>query len=47
MFVVHFSQISVIEELDTNAGKQLSRAATDVKLTMVLKKGTTFRYIHL
>jgi len=30
--------------LDTNAGKQLFQAATDVKLTLVLKKLTTFKY---
>ncbi len=37
---------SVIEEhvLDTNAGKQVSSAATDVQLTLVLKKWTTFKY---
>jgi len=30
--------------LDTNAGKQLSSAATDVKLTLMLKNLTPFRY---
>jgi hypothetical protein len=30
--------------LDTNAGKQLSEAATDFYLTLVLKKGTAFKY---
>jgi hypothetical protein len=35
-----------IEEhtLDTNTGKQVSQAATDVYLTPVLKKCTTFKY---
>ncbi len=38
---------TVIEQhvLDTNAGKKLSWAATDVQLTLVLKKRTTFEYI--
>jgi hypothetical protein len=38
--------IYVIEQhiLDTNAGKQLSLFATDVTLTLVLKKQTTFKY---
>jgi len=31
--------------LDTNAGKQLSQAATDVKLNQALKKLTTFKNI--
>ena len=30
--------------LDTYAGKQLSQAVTDVYLTLVLEKWTTFRY---
>ncbi len=30
--------------LDTNAGKQLSEAATDFYLTQALKKWTTFKY---
>ncbi len=30
--------------LDTNAEKQQSQAATDVLLTLVLKKWTTFKY---
>jgi len=30
--------------LDTSAGKQLSQAATDVLLSLVLKKWTTFKY---
>ncbi len=30
--------------LDTNAGKELSWAATDVLLTLVLNKWTTFKY---
>ncbi len=30
--------------LYTNAGKQLSNAATDVSLTTVLKKLTAFKY---
>jgi hypothetical protein len=36
----------IIEQhvLDTNAGKQVSQAATDVKLTLTLKKWTAFKY---
>jgi hypothetical protein len=36
---IHTKAHKIIEEhvLDTNAGKQLSSAATDVKLTLVLK----------
>ena len=30
--------------LDTNAGKQLPLAATDIYLTLVLKKCTAFKY---
>ncbi len=30
--------------LDTDAGKQLSQAATDFQPTLVLKKTTTFKY---
>jgi hypothetical protein len=30
--------------LDTNAGKQLPLAATDIYLTLVLKKWTAFKY---
>jgi hypothetical protein len=30
--------------LDTNAGKQLSYAATDIYLTLALKKWTAFTY---
>jgi len=32
------------QTLDTNAGKQLSQAATDFELTLVLRKWTTFKY---
>jgi hypothetical protein len=37
------SQYSIEQHaLDTSGGKQLSSAATDVYLTVVLKKATTF-----
>jgi len=35
---------SIVLVLDTNAGKQLSLAATDVYLKLMLKKGTAFKY---
>ncbi len=44
--VFTIENVSVMEQhlLDSKAGKQLSEAATDVLLTLVLKKWTTFKY---
>ncbi len=42
----HIFDDRLIEQriLDTNAGKRFSKAASDVWLTLVLKKWTAFKY---
>jgi hypothetical protein len=43
-YIIQFDMLIEQRILDTNAGKQQSYAATDIKLTLVLKKITTFKY---
>ncbi len=46
VFWIDFVNKNRIEQgiLDSNAAKQLSQTATDVSLSPVLKKSTTFKY---